>query len=81
MSLPYALLIPMMPRGAHGARRGLYSVSRGLGTRARAVLGGVAIQAAGGDYRWVLRAVCGVAMLALDPGDGARCATRDLVGR
>ena len=47
MSLPYALLIPMMPRGAHGAVTGLYSVSRGLGTALGPLLGGVAIQAAG----------------------------------
>ena len=32
MSLPYALLMPMMPRGAHGAVTGLYSLSRGVGT-------------------------------------------------
>jgi hypothetical protein len=31
MSLPCALLNPMMPRGAHGAVTGLCSVSRGLG--------------------------------------------------
>jgi hypothetical protein len=31
MSLPYAVLIPMMPTGAHGAVTGLYSLSRGLG--------------------------------------------------
>ncbi len=53
MSLPYALLIPMMPRGAHGAVTGLYSLSPGLGTALGPLLGGVAIQAAGGDYRWV----------------------------
>ena len=36
MSLPYALLMPMMPRGAHGAVTGLYSLSRGVGHVARA---------------------------------------------
>ena len=66
MSLPYALLIPMMPRGAHGAVTGLYSVSRGLGTALGPLLGGVAIQAAGGDYRWVW-AVCAAAVLVSIP--------------
>ena len=66
MSLPYALLIPMMPRGAHGAVTGLYSVSRGLGTALGPLLGGVAIQAAGGDYRWVW-SVCAAAVLLSIP--------------
>jgi Na+/melibiose symporter-like transporter len=48
MSLPYALLMPMMPRGAHGAVTGLYSLSRGVGTSLGPLLAGVAIQAAGG---------------------------------
>ena len=30
MSLPYVLLMPMMPRGAHGAVTGLYLLSRGV---------------------------------------------------
>src|SRR3954467_9677701 len=53
MSLPYALLMPMMPRGAHGAVTGLYSLSRGVGTSLGPLLAGVAIEAAGGDYRWM----------------------------
>ena len=52
MSLPYALLMPMMPRGAHGAVTGLYSLSRGVGTSLGPLLAGVAIQAAGEEYRW-----------------------------
>jgi MFS family permease len=66
MSLPYALLMPMMPRGAHGAVTGLYSLSRGVGTSLGPLLAGVAIQAAGGDYRWTWL-VCAVAILASIP--------------
>jgi MFS family permease len=63
MSLPYAVLIPMMPAGAHGAVTGLYSLSRGLGISLGPLLGGVAIEAAGEDYRWVWL-VCAAAILA-----------------
>jgi MFS family permease len=63
MSLPYALLIPMMPAGAHGAVTGLYSLSRGIGISLGPLLGGVAIEAAGEDYRWVWL-VCAAAILA-----------------
>jgi Na+/melibiose symporter-like transporter len=66
MSLPYALLMPMMPRGAHGAVTGLYSLSRGVGTSLGPLLAGVAIQAAGGDYRWTWL-VCGAAILLSIP--------------
>ena len=62
MSLPYALLMPMMPRGAHGAVTGLYSLSRGLGISLGPLLGGVAIEAAGENYRWVWL-VCSAAIL------------------
>ena len=62
MSLPYALLIPMMPAGAHGVVTGLYSLSRGLGISLGPLLGGVAIEAAGEDYRWVWL-VCAAAIL------------------
>jgi MFS family permease len=63
MSLPYALLIPMMPAGAHGAVTGLYSLSRGLGISLGPLLGGVAIEVAGADYRWVWL-VCAAAIVA-----------------
>jgi MFS family permease len=63
MSLPYALLIPMMPAGAHGAATGLYSLSRGIGISLGPLLGGVAIEAAGEDYRWVWL-VCSAAIVA-----------------
>jgi MFS family permease len=66
MSLPYALLMPMMPTGAHGAVTGLYSLSRGLGTSLGPLLGGIAVQVAGHDYRWVW-AVCAAAILASIP--------------
>jgi MFS family permease len=63
MSLPYAVLMPMMPAGAHGAVTGLYSLSRGLGISLGPLLGGVAIEAAGEDYRWVWL-VCAAAIIA-----------------
>jgi MFS family permease len=66
MSLPYALLMPMMPRGAHGAVTGLYSLSRGVGTSLGPLLAGIAIQAAGEDYRWTWL-VCGAAILISIP--------------
>jgi MFS transporter len=66
MSLPHALLMPMMPRGAHGAVTGLYSLSRGVGTSLGPLLAGVAIQAAGGDYRWTWL-VCAAAILVSIP--------------
>ncbi|MGZ6696057.1 MAG: MFS transporter [Solirubrobacteraceae bacterium] len=66
MSLPYALLMPMMPHGSHGSVTGLYSLSRGLGTSLGPLLGGVAVQAAGEDYRWVWL-VCAAAILLSIP--------------
>ncbi len=44
LTLPYALLIPIMPRGEHGLLTGYYSLSRGLGTMLGPLLAGVAIQ-------------------------------------
>jgi MFS family permease len=70
MSLPYALLIPMMPVGAHGSVTGLYSLSRGPGISLGPLLGGVAIEAAGGDYRsvWlVCSAAIVVSLLVMRP--------------
>lgn len=69
MSLPYALLMPMMPHGAHGAHgavTGLYSLSRGVATSLGPLLAGIAIQAAGEDYRWTWL-VCGAAILVSIP--------------
>jgi MFS family permease len=47
MGLPYALLMPLMPEGEHGAVTGIYSVSRGIGTALGPLLGGVAVQVLG----------------------------------
>jgi MFS family permease len=66
MSLPYALLMPMMPAGAHGAVTGLYSLSRGLGVALGPLIAGVAIEAAGEDYRWTWL-VCAAAILLSIP--------------
>jgi MFS family permease len=43
MTLPFALLIPLMPKGHHGAVTGYYSVSRGIGITLGPVLAGAAI--------------------------------------
>jgi MFS family permease len=61
MALPYAVLMPLMPEGEHGALTGFYSLSRGIGTWLGPLLGGVAI-AALGQYRAVWL-VCGAAVL------------------
>lgn len=45
MALPYAMLIPMMPRAGHGLLTGLYSMSRGAGIVMGPLLAGAAIQA------------------------------------
>jgi MFS family permease len=44
MTLPYALLQPLMPHGRHGALTGFYSLSRGIGTALGPLLAGIAIQ-------------------------------------
>lgn len=43
MTLPFALLMPMMPAEEHGLVTGLYSLSRGVGTMLGPLLGGVAV--------------------------------------
>ena len=43
MTLPYALLIPLMADDDHGLTTGLYSVSRGVGTALGPLLAGIAI--------------------------------------
>ena len=45
MALPYAILIPMMPRARHGLLTGVYSMSRGVGIVLGPLLAGAAIQA------------------------------------
>jgi MFS family permease len=43
IALPYALLLPLMPSGKHGATAGLYDVSSGMGTLLGPGLTGAAI--------------------------------------
>lgn len=43
MTLPYAILMPLMNEDEHGALTGFYSASRGLGTALGPLLAGVAI--------------------------------------
>ena len=69
MSLPYALLMPMMPRGAHGAVTGLYSLSRGVGTSLGPLLGRRG-HPGGGRGLPLDVAVCGAAILVSIPVDG-----------
>lgn len=45
MALPYALLMPMMPRGEHGTVTGFYAMSRGIGIMLGPLLAGAAIDA------------------------------------
>ncbi|HET9154614.1 MAG TPA: MFS transporter [Solirubrobacterales bacterium] len=44
MSLPYSLLMPLMPEDEHGMLTGLYSMSRGVGVMLGPLLAGIAIQ-------------------------------------
>lgn len=72
MSLPYALLAPLMPGDRHGALTGYYSVSRGLGLMLGPLLAGLAVGAAGSILASTqgyaaMWAVCGAAALASLP--------------
>jgi MFS family permease len=69
MALPYAILIPLMPEGEHGALTGYYSLSRGLGTWFGPLLAGVAVTACAGvfsgtDGYQAVWGVCGLSVLA-----------------
>ena len=72
MSLPYALLQPLMPEERHGALTGYYSASRGVGVMLGPLLAGVAISIGSGILSstegyasmWL---VCGAAALAAVP--------------
>ena len=44
MTLPYALLMPMMPPEQYGSVTGLYSISRGVGILLGPLLAGIAVQ-------------------------------------
>jgi MFS family permease len=50
MTLPYAILMPLMPEDSHGLLTGFYSLSRGLGVMLGPLLAGAAIQLLGGDF-------------------------------
>ena len=72
MSLPYAILMPLMPEDEHGALTGYYSLSRGLGTLLGPLIAGVCISSFGSafastDGYAVMWIVCGVAILASVP--------------
>jgi MFS family permease len=68
MSLPYAVLIPLMPESDHGSVTGLYSASRGVGISLGPLLAGLAVSALSGVFAgtqgytamWL---VCGLAIL------------------
>ncbi len=72
MTLPYALLQPLMPPGQHGLLTGFYSLSRGLGTALGPLLAGIAIQVLSGPFSgtegyaamWL---ICGGTILASLP--------------
>jgi MFS family permease len=50
MTLPYAILQPLMPEGRHGALTGFYSVSRGVGAALGPLLAGLAIELLGDPF-------------------------------
>jgi MFS family permease len=50
MTLPYAILVPLMPEGSHGMLTGFYSLSRGLGVMLGPLLAGVAIELLRGTF-------------------------------
>jgi MFS family permease len=67
MTLPYALLMPLMDEGDHGLTTGLYSVSRGIGTALGPALAGLAIQELAGPLHAThgFQAMWGVAAVAV----------------
>jgi MFS family permease len=50
VTLPYAILIPLMPKDSHGILTGFYSLSRGLGVMLGPLLAGIAIQLLRGQF-------------------------------
>ena len=72
MTLPYAMLIPLMPKGEHCALTGFYSLSRGIGVMLGPLLAGVAVSVLKGPLSsthgyaamWL---VCSVSVLASIP--------------
>jgi MFS family permease len=83
MSLPYSLLMPLMPEGEHGALTGLYSISRGLGVMAGPLLAGIAIEVLGPLFSstqgyaatWLVAG--GAALLSLLPLHRLRASSTD----
>ncbi|HWI71429.1 MAG TPA: MFS transporter, partial [Baekduia sp.] len=72
MTLPYALLIPLMDADDHGLTTGLYSVSRGVGTALGPLLAGVAIGVLDGvfpgtDGYQAMWGICAAAILLSVP--------------
>jgi predicted MFS family arabinose efflux permease len=72
MTLPYALLMPLMDDDDHGLTTGLYSVSRGVGTALGPLAAGIAVNALGGVFDGTqgyqaVWGVCAVAILASIP--------------
>jgi MFS family permease len=72
MTLPYALLIPLMRDDDHGLTTGLYSVSRGVGTALGPLLAGIAISIlqgpfSGTDGYQAMWGVCAAAILLSVP--------------
>jgi MFS family permease len=72
MTLPYALLIPLMQDDDHGLTTGLYSLSRGVGTALGPLLAGIAIGIfsgpfAGTDGYQAMWGVCAAAILLSVP--------------
>jgi Na+/melibiose symporter-like transporter len=57
MTLPYAILMPLMPEEEHGALTGFYSLSRGVGTMLGPLFAGLAISLSGGyPAMWLVSA-------------------------
>jgi MFS family permease len=72
LTLPYALLIPLMPEDEHGILTGFYSFSRGFGILLGPLIAGVAISLlrgplAGTHGYAAMWLVCSVAILASIP--------------
>jgi MFS family permease len=72
LTLPYAILMPLMPEEEHGLLTGFYSFTRGIGILAGPLIAGLAISAlrnqlAGTQGFAAMWLVCGAAILASIP--------------
>lgn len=88
MSLPYSLLMPLMPEEEHGMLTGLYSMSRGIGVMLGPLLAGIAIDLGGslfastGGYAaawWVAGTAILLSIAPLRRMRGARADRHELV--